>query len=267
MKNSNAPSALRVIGRAIVDWWDGWLDMVMVMLVWFFAQLTIVLGPPATFGLYYVVYRMVNGEASGVRGMIEGARQHFGKALLWGLINVLVALTYWVNYNFYASIEAVWSLSIVFLLLLVGVLWILTQFYALPFYFEQDIKSLKVALRNGVLTALASPLFSLMMLVIIVLVSALSVLLVIPIFLGLPALIPMLGFRALYSRLEAFGLRQPEKTPRELELEQGSRIQLENKPFVDHRGRPIVEPSDAGLDDAPGSRAVADEEGQVEKKE
>jgi hypothetical protein len=71
------PASLRVIGRSVVDWWDGWLDMVVTLMIWLFAQMTIVLGPPATFGLYYVVHNMINGEAQGVRGLIAGARMYF----------------------------------------------------------------------------------------------------------------------------------------------------------------------------------------------
>ncbi len=44
------PAVLRVIGRSIVDWWDSWLDMVLVTIVWFVAQITVIFGPPATFG-------------------------------------------------------------------------------------------------------------------------------------------------------------------------------------------------------------------------
>src|SRR5512141_1274552 len=103
------PASLRVIGRSIVDWWDGWLDFVMLSIVWLFAQLTIILGPPATFGAYYVVHQMLNGEALGVRGMIAGGRKYFWKSLLWGLLNIVVIVILVVNYQFYGAVQAAWG--------------------------------------------------------------------------------------------------------------------------------------------------------------
>ena len=226
--NSRLPASLRVIGRSVVDWWDGWLDMVLVIIVWFIAQLTIVLGPPATFGLYHVVYNMFNGEATGVRGMIEGGRQYFGKAWIWGIINLLVVITIYVNIIFYGGIEAIWGFYLQIFIIFLAVLWILTQFYGLPFFFEQEVKSLKIALRNGLFTTLASPFFSLILLVIILLVVVLSSVFIIPTFLGLPGLIPMMGFRALQNRLETFGIRKPEKSPKEIEFEEGARMRIHN---------------------------------------
>lgn len=223
---SRVPASLRVIGRSIVDWWDGWLDMVMITTVWFFAQITIILGPPATFGMYHVVHSMVNGEALGVRGLFEGAKKYFGKSLLWGLLNIVVIILIVVNIQFYGSIPAVWGLYIQIFIIMLAVLWVATNFYALAYFMEQDEKKLRVALRNGILTTLAAPLFTLILLVMMVIVLALSFGFVIPIFLALPALIPMMGFRAVNDRLIAFGIRKPEKTPKEIEYEEGSRVDV-----------------------------------------
>ena len=101
---SKWPAFLRVFGRSAVDWYDSWLDMTLIGIIWLFAQATIILGPPATFGVYYVTSNMVrNGESLGVRGMIEGARKYFIKSLAWGAINWLVAVISVVNFYFYIS--------------------------------------------------------------------------------------------------------------------------------------------------------------------
>jgi uncharacterized membrane protein YesL len=225
---SRFPAPLRVIGRSIVDWWDGWLDMVMVIAVWFFAQLTIVLGPPATFGVYYVVQNMINGEATGVRGLIEGARKHFWKAIQWGVVNILVVFVLSFSMYFYGNVEAVWGFYLFILVVMMSVLWVTTQFYAIPYYFEQDIKSLRTAWRNGVLTTLATPLYTLVLMIVVIILVVVSFGFVIPIFLGVPAIVPVLGFRALDDRLIAFGIRKPELTPREVEMEESSKIESSN---------------------------------------
>lgn len=212
------PMALRVIGKSIRDWWDGWLDMVMMTAVWFFAQLTVVLGPPATFGMFYSIQSYLNGQSLGVRGMIEGARKYFWKALLWGVINLAVIATFFVNFNFYANVQAAWGLYLLVFVGLLAFLWVGTNFYGLAYFFEQDVKSLKVALRNGILTTLASPVYTLILLIPAALIVGLTIWIVLPLFLGLPALIPVLGLRGVNERLETFGLRQPEPTPKEIEM-------------------------------------------------
>jgi uncharacterized membrane protein YesL len=220
------PASLRVIGRSVVDWWDGWMDMVLVIAVWFFAQLTIILGPPATFGAYYVVHNMMNGEALGVRGLIEGARKYFWKSMLWGLINLFVIVTVVINFQFYGGIAAVWGFYLQVFIVMLSVFWIATNFYALPFFMEQEIKKLRIALKNGLLTTLAAPFFTLILLILVVVIVAVSFGFVIPLFLGLPGLIPMMGYRAMYDRLIAFGIRQPEKTPKEIEYEARGHIDV-----------------------------------------
>jgi uncharacterized membrane protein YesL len=250
------PASLRVIGRSIVDWWDGWMDMVLVTAVWFFAQLTIVLGPPATFGAYYVVYNMVNGEALGVRGLIEGAKKYFWKSLLWGLLNLFVLITVGVNFQFYGSIDAIWGFYLQVFIAMLGVFWLATNFYALPYFMEQDVKKLRIALKNGMLTTLAAPFFTIVLMIMGAIVLLLSFGFVIPLFLGLPGLIPMMGYRAMYDRLVAFGIRQKEKTPKEIEYEAGGRI---NVPTLD-------DVAGDGPDGTSGGE-IAQREGQVKQEE
>lgn len=249
--SSKLPASFRVIGRSAVDWYDGWLDIVMMTFIWFIAQITVVLGPPATFGIYYVVYDMINGQATGVRGMIQGARKYFGKAWLWGIINIAAAVTLYINFTFYLNLESTWSLALVILVTMVGYLWVLTQFYALPFFMEQEDQRLRIALKNGLLTAMASPFFSFFIMLVVLVVILLSAGLVLPLFLGLPGLIPMLGFHALNDRLIAFGIRKPEKSPKEIEFEQGGRM---NIPELDRA------PGDGG---GTASADISDGEGQV----
>ena len=253
---SKAPGPFRVIWTALIDWWDGWLDMVLVTALWFFAQITIILGPPATFGVYYVVYHMQNGEALGVRGMIEGARKYFGKSLIWGVINLLVLLTLYINVRFYSGLEALWGFYLLVLVLMLGLLWFSTQFYALPYFMEQEVKKLRIAMKNGLLTSMAAPIFTFLMILLSAIIAALSFGFIIPLFLGLPAIIPMLGFRAMYNRLEKFGLRTPEKSPKEIEFDESGHVDV---PSLDRSARDAVDR------DAPGSR-VTNSKGQVEQE-
>jgi uncharacterized membrane protein YesL len=233
------PASFRVIGRAIVDWWDSWFDLLGVVIVWLVAQVTIVLGPPATFGLYYVAYRLTNGESLGIRGLIEGGRKFFWQAWLWALLNLLVIITVAVNLNFYGQFEGDWRFFVQVLLIFLSGLWFISQFYTLPFVFELKEEKVLLALRNGIMTALAAPFFTLILFIVASLIAIVCTITVLPIFMGVPAIIPLLGVRAVNNRLEAFGVRAPEKTPKEIEREQSSRIRIPSSEDVAESEREI----------------------------
>lgn len=219
---------MRVIARGIVDWWDSWTDNVMMSTLWLFAQISIILGPPATFGVYYVAHELINGQALGLAGMIQGARKHFWTSLLWGLINIVALVLLVIAFEFYGSLQAMIGVFLQGLIFMIGVMWVITQFYTLPYYFMMDPHSLRTAMRNAALTALASPFFAMAMLIFLSLDLILSFGLILPAFLAVPIIIPFVSFRALQNRLEVFGLRKPEKTPQEIEAEMGGRVTTEN---------------------------------------
>jgi len=129
-----------------------------------------------------------------------------------------------------------WAAGIQALPLVAGGFWAVTQFYALPFLMEQQDKRLWIAIKNGFLTGMASPLFTLILMIVVLLVIALSLGLVLPTFFGLPALIPILGLRGMQNRLEAFGLREPEKDPKELDRERSSMTDITDNYFPNKPG-------------------------------
>lgn len=255
------PASLRVIGRSVVDWWDGWMDMVLITIVWFIAQITVVLGPPATFGVYYVVHNMQNGQSTGVRGLIEGGRKYFGISWLWAVINYFVIFVTSFAIWFYANVHATWGIYAEIIILLIAYLWLCSQFYGLAYFQELDEKKLYVALKNGLLTSMAAPLFTLLLMFVSVVLLVLSIVFMLPLFLGVPGLVPVLGFRGIYDRLIAFGIRKREKTPKEIETEQSSRI---NVPEFDHPMRNSISNGDSTESGSePAGGEVEENEGQV----
>ena len=260
---SRFPASLRVIGRSVVDWWDSWLDMVLMTMLWFAAQLTVVLGPPATFGFYYAVHSMVSGQAVGVRGLIFGARKYFGKALLWGLVNLVVIFVTAFAAWFYLNVQAAWGLYAAVLVLSIGYLWLTAQFYGLPYFMALENKDLYTAIKNGLLTAMAAPFFTLMLMIVALVVIVLSFGLIIPLFLGLPGLVAVLGFRGMFDRLVAFGLREREKTPKEIEAEQSARNYV---PDFIRDAKKDASVGDGGSSGGAASSDVADGKGQVKQE-
>jgi len=215
--NIKLPASILALWTGIREWWDSWLDYEMITLIWSFAQVTIVLGPPATFGMYYVVNVMAReGQAVGVRGMIQGARKYFWKSMLWGVLNWLALIVGSVNIWFYLQVQASWGMVALVIATVTMAMWLVTQFYAVPFFMEQVEPNVFLALKNGLFLTLATPFYTLVFMLIVVVLIALSGTLVIPLFLGTPALIAVLGTRAVFDRLIAFGLKKPEVDPREV---------------------------------------------------
>lgn len=206
----NLPAPLRVIAQAFVDWWDDWIGQIIITLAWMLCWVTIVLGPPATLGLYHVTNRLAHGEGLGLGGLVEGGRRYFLTSWLWATLNLLALLVIMVDLMFYAQIQAAWAGLLLGTLVVLGLTWLLVQFYALPFLVEQEHKSLKMALRNGLFVALASPGYTLVVVGMTILILAISTVLVFPLFMGVPSLVAAICNRAVIERIETFGVHERE---------------------------------------------------------
>jgi uncharacterized membrane protein YesL len=204
------PVPIQVVVQALRDWWDDWVNMVVINLVWMLCWLTVVLGPPATFGIYYVTNQLAHGQSLGLRGMIEGSKRYFFHSWLWMLLNLAVGLLVVVNTSFYQQFASVWADLIRVFHYFLGLAWLIVQFYALPYLMEQERKHLGIALRNGLFTALAAPGYTVAVAGMAGLTVALSVIVVVPLFLGGLCLIAALGNRAVRERVETYRVRERE---------------------------------------------------------
>ena len=206
MRSSSA--SLPVIVQSFQEWWDDWVNLTIQNLICLLCWLTIILGPPATFGLYYVTNRLAHGESIGLGGLVEGGRRYFLLSWLWMLINLLVAIIISYNYFFYTSYETLWTDFLQAFFIILGVIWLVVQFYALPYLMEQEKKHLGIALRNGLYTTLAAPGYTLVVTGVGALLATLSIVLIFPVFLGVPCLIILIGNRAVIERLATYQVRE-----------------------------------------------------------
>jgi len=213
------PPHFRVIGQAFLDWWDDWVQMTVVSVIWILCWLTIVLGPPATLGLVYVGHRLTYGDSQGSSGLLAGGRQYFLTAWRWMGLNLLVAIIIAVNVRFYGQFATPLSFLVQWVFVFAGILWGVVQFYALPYLMEQDEKSWRLALRNGLFTALAAPGYTLVIVAAAALIVAVSVFLIVPLFLGAPALLAVLGSHAVRERLATYRVREREAHKQQNERE------------------------------------------------
>jgi uncharacterized membrane protein YesL len=151
-----------------------------------------------------------------VRGVITGMRRYFGKAWIWGAVNLLSIVIVYVNVVFYQQWDSPVAPFFQTVVIMLAVMWYLTQFYALPFFMELKEPNVWTALRNGFFMMMASPFYAFALLILVVVLLAASIIFVLPFFLGLPMIIPILGGRAVQDRLVTFGLRKKDVDPREV---------------------------------------------------
>lgn len=196
----------KVFWQAVVTWWDSWTDLFVLNLIVTLCCVTVILGPPAIFGLYAVIHEMVTeGSSPGIRGWWQYAKKYALKSWLWFGANLLVLLLATNAYFFYTQINQGWAEVLRWLLLFLAVAWLFfVQFYSVPFFMEQENKSLLIAWRNAALTFLASPGYTFVLVVIINAIAVIGIVTVIILFITLPGLPIVLGNVALRDRLEAF---------------------------------------------------------------
>lgn len=203
----------RTIWSTLKVWWDGWFSMLLFGLAWLAACLTIILAPPATFGFFHAVrWWMVEKETKWDQ-FYQMAKKHFIASWLWFLANLFVAFVAFANYVFYGSLDNDIRPVMQTVTLVVAILWTAIQLYALPYYVIMEQKSLVVAWKNGILTILASPVFSAVIFAAIGLVAYVHVG-IMPLLFGGPGLIVLLASMAVEDRVEKFGIRKRE-TPEE----------------------------------------------------
>jgi uncharacterized membrane protein YesL len=206
------PIPLQVVGRALRSWWDDWVNMAVVNMLWWLAWLTIVLGPPATFGVYYVANQLAHSQSVGLGGLLTGGRRYFAMSWRWFLLNVVVTAVIGANLLFYRSFDAVWADLMRAFFWLLAAAWLIVQFYALPYAIEQEEKRVRVALRNGLFTALAAPGYTAVIIIVALLILVISAGLFALLFIGGLCLIAVLGNHAVLERLETFGVREPRRS-------------------------------------------------------
>lgn len=197
---------LSLVWKAIKVWWDDWFGMLLFGLAWLLCWVTIVLGPPATFGFFHSVrWLMVEKEIRWDQ-YFRMAKKYILTSWLWFLANLLVAFLVYTNYIFYSRLENTTGAVLRYISLGMGFLWVAVQFYALPYYVLLEKKSLFVAWKNGLFTILAAPVFSLVIWAVLIVLIYLHVT-IMPIFFGGPGLIVLIVSMAVEDRIEKFGIR------------------------------------------------------------
>ncbi|MCJ7694230.1 MAG: DUF624 domain-containing protein [Anaerolineaceae bacterium] len=206
-------SAFNVIGKAFSLWWDDWVNQVLVSLAATLLGLTIVLAPAALMGLLQETQDLSNDLRTGLMGFWKGFKKNFWTSLLWGLITLIVFAIIVINIWFYYNIQTVWAPLLVVLFIILFFFWYIIQFFALGYFFEQEDKSLSLAWKNSILTILAAPFFTFIIAILVIIFSIISFGLILPMMVGMPALLSLLSILSIRNRLQAYEILPPSNYP------------------------------------------------------
>ncbi len=198
--------AVVLLRDAVVEWWRNWLRLTALNLIWMASWLVVVLGPPVTLAVYAYLERLVAGDEMSPREFLTEIRRNLLKGWLWALPSLALVGGLLVALPFYARFGDLWARAAEMALALIVLGWLFVQFFALPYLFAQGTRSLRLAVRNGALTAFASPLYSFIIGFALLLLVVLSVRFVGVTFLFSPVLVALAGTLAVKERLRHFGL-------------------------------------------------------------
>lgn len=158
---------------------------------------------PATAGVYHVTHRIARERRVYFSHFIEGMRRYFFRSLLLLFANLLMFALLLANILFYTYNP--WLPSILryaAIIWLYGLfLWVEMQLYGLPLLMEQSNKSILILLKNAVLLVMSDPLYTTILLVLLLGITILSAILTLPIFFLICSLISMVSNKALVDRL------------------------------------------------------------------
>lgn len=177
--------------------------LALLSFVWWVCMLFVIPGPPATAGLYLVANRIAKGERAGFDVFKDGFLTYFWRSLVVGLISVVLLVIFVTGFLFYIEPPPQFPaffvlLSVVMLYLMLA--WLAMQLYLFPVLVEQDV-SLGVLFRNALFIAFASPVYTLVLLLVLAVCTVASILFPILLVLVLPGLTAVVSSIALQDRL------------------------------------------------------------------
>jgi len=200
-----------VIRAALRDTWSDLLTTGVCHLLWVVGHLLLIGGPPATLALFYVANRLAHDELTDPGDFLRAWRRYFGLGWRWGLINgvMLFLLVGDVILTGRLGQSAATRLAQGFFLAGLAA-WLLVQLYALPFLFEQETPSLRLALRNGAVMLGTNAVFSAVLGVLLVLILLAGTAFFFVTFAAGGFFLALVGNHAVLNRLAAYRERKRE---------------------------------------------------------
>ncbi len=207
--------AFRIMGRALKAVYEELFLCVWLSVVWWLGTILVVTAPSALMGLQHVANRQANYKRVDQGFFWDNIRTHLGSGWILFWLSALLPPAIYFNIWFYGNaVGFMRYIGIVWLWLLF--LWLLIGQYLFPLLWQQDEPNVRLALRNAALLAVKYPLYSILMLLFQVVLIVVSVGIVLPLPLLLPAMIALTQNFATVGLLQEMGLAsQPPESEAE----------------------------------------------------
>ena len=150
----------RLFARAIALWWREFAFLLLLNFIWLLAQVTIVLGPPATAALAAIAGRVADGELIDFSDFWRPLRANFGAAWVWGLAQWALYGVLGYNLVAYAGVQSTGILALRYAWTVMAVAWFAVNLYFWPLHFAQEDRRFTTTLGNALKMALLHPGFT-----------------------------------------------------------------------------------------------------------
>jgi hypothetical protein len=188
-----------LFGTAFRLWWRELMPLILLNIVWFAFQVPIITAPIATAVVYVVARRIVDDEFVSIRDALHAIRMVALPALLWGALNLAVAVVVIGNFWVYrAEVGAIWGLVRV-VWGGVGLGWFIVNLFYWPFWLAAEKPRLWSTLRNSAVFVVRRPTVGLLSIAILVV----SALLTLPFVAAAMTWVALFGLVAVDSDLKA----------------------------------------------------------------
>lgn len=187
--------------RALTLWWGDWANQVLVSLSMVLLSLTVVLAVPAYLGVLEQARDLTHGVRTGIAGMWLGFKREIRRSLPWGLLNLAVTAVFGFTLWFYANSSFAFAPALVIFITLIAFFCFIWQYFSFACYTQQEEKKIRLAWKNAWALMLTRPLLILVTGLLGAGLSFVSARYFIPLALGSPALIALLGLTAVQKTL------------------------------------------------------------------
>jgi uncharacterized membrane protein YesL len=198
-------TAFQILRDTLKDVWADLWTVLVCNLLWIVSVLLIIPGPPATLALFYYGNRLARGEVADLGDYWSAFRRNWWTGWRWGLVNLVVIVILAADYNLTGQLSQSSFTQFAqgfYLAVLAG--WLILQFYALPFLFEQEAPSVRQALRNGAVMIGKNPGFALALTGLLFVAFILGTVLFMLSFAFGGVILSVAASRAIQNRLEIF---------------------------------------------------------------
>jgi hypothetical protein len=150
-----------VIRAALRDLWSDLFTTAAVNLLWAILTLLVVTAPPATVALFSVGNRIAHGDPTDTGDFLRAFVRSWRTGWRWGAVQAVMLFLLAGDVILTGQLSSSPGARLAQGLYLAAlVVWLLLQLYTLPFLFEQETPSVRLAFRNGALMLGSNPTFS-----------------------------------------------------------------------------------------------------------